>query len=362
MRSSAIAFLATMLALASPVADRAETAQSADAAPIEVRVVIITTWQNEAHGVGELGTWRARWPLKTTLPFPAGVHPLVYDEASHVLAIVTGEATARAAASIMALGLDPRFDLTHAYWIVAGIAGVDPNVASVGSAAWARWVVDGDLAQELDPRDAPPDWPTGIVPYGRIRPYQSPPPPAQSTEGNLAYELNRKLVDWAFERTREVPLADGEGLRKLRTAYATGPAQKPPFVLEGDALMSARFWYGPRLDDWAERWVAYWTAGRGLFAMSAEEDSGILQGLTQLAQAGRVRLDRVLVLRTASDYVVQPSGMTTADFMAKEDTGGYPALSAALDNAYRVAAPVARYLSDHWVQTRDGTPAADKTR
>src|SRR6202140_1729715 len=41
--------------------------------------------------------------------------------------------TARAAASIMALGMDPRFDLSKAYWLVAGIAGVNPNEASIGS-------------------------------------------------------------------------------------------------------------------------------------------------------------------------------------------------------------------------------------
>ena len=48
-------------------------------------------------------------------------------------------ATARAAASVMALGSDPRFDLTHAYWIVAGTAGVDPKVGSAASAMpWSR--------------------------------------------------------------------------------------------------------------------------------------------------------------------------------------------------------------------------------
>jgi purine nucleoside permease len=39
-----------------------------------------------------------------------------------------------AAASVMALGLDPRFDLTKAYWVVAGIGGVDPADVSLGSA------------------------------------------------------------------------------------------------------------------------------------------------------------------------------------------------------------------------------------
>ena len=53
------------------------------------------------------------------------------------------------------LGNDRKFDLSHAYWVVAAIAGVDPNRASVGSAAWAKYVVDGDLAYEIDVRSRP---------------------------------------------------------------------------------------------------------------------------------------------------------------------------------------------------------------
>ena len=120
----------------------------------------------------------------------------------HVLAILTGMATARASASIMALGLDPRFDLTHAYWIVAGTAGVDPKVASAGSAAWERYVVDGDLGQEIDARDIPADWPTGILPNDRTTPYQEPAAAGHNDDGNLAYALNAGLVDWAYALTR----------------------------------------------------------------------------------------------------------------------------------------------------------------
>ena len=47
------------------------------------------------------------------------------------------------------------------------------------------------------------------------------------------------------------------------------------------------------------RRVYYWTGGQGVFVMSAEEDTGIMQALTFLAQDGRVRLDRVLILRAA---------------------------------------------------------------
>src|ERR1700748_2938006 len=91
-----------------------------------------------------------------------------------VMGILTGVGTARAAASIMALGLDPRFDLTKAYWLLVGIAGGDPQDASLGSAAWAEWVVDGDLAYEIDAREIPPQWSTGYVPLGKQVPYEQP--------------------------------------------------------------------------------------------------------------------------------------------------------------------------------------------
>ena len=46
----------------------------------------------------------------------------------------------------MALGADPRFDLSKAYWLVAGIGGGDPADVSLGSAVWADHVLDGDIA------------------------------------------------------------------------------------------------------------------------------------------------------------------------------------------------------------------------
>jgi purine nucleoside permease len=338
-------------------------AAAAPGKPIEVRVVIVTTWEVERGGkdlAGELRAWRTEWPLTAQMPFPAGVHPLLYDPKRHVLAVLTGEATARAAASILALGLDPRFDLRHAYWLVAGTAGVDPKAASVGSAAWARWVVDGDLAQELDPRDAPADWSTGIFPYGRTRPYQPPPPPGQSEVADVVFALNPGLVDWAFAQTRDVALPDDALLQQMRAPYA-GPGARPPFVLEGEGLISARFWYGAHLNDWAERWVDYWTGGKGVFAVSDEEDTGILEGVKFLDRAGRARLDRVLVLRAGSDYTVGPPGMTAAEFMAKETQEDFPATLDALGRLYAVGAPVARYLADHWAETRDTVPSAAPT-
>ena len=108
----------------------------------------------EARGdyPGELQLWVERLGLDTELPFPSGESNLFLNDEG-VLAFVTGGGIPNATASVMALGLDPRFDLSKAYWLVAGVAGADPADLSLGSAAWARHVVDGDLAYEIDGRE-----------------------------------------------------------------------------------------------------------------------------------------------------------------------------------------------------------------
>src|SRR5207302_5351495 len=138
--------------------------------------------------------------LDRVLAFPAGFLDLRMNREG-VLGIVTGIGTAKAAASIMALGLDPRFDLRRAYWVVAGIAGGDPADVSLGSAVWAEWVVDGDIGHEIDARESPSDWKTGYVPLRKSRPYELP---RRVPDEGEVYHLNPALVDWAYRLTRDV--------------------------------------------------------------------------------------------------------------------------------------------------------------
>ena len=147
----------------------------------------------------------------------------------------------------MALGLDPRFDLCKAYWILAGIAGIDPGRASVGSAAWASYIVDGDLAYEIDAREIPPDWPTGIVPTTVPTPFEQPRRRPSPSTAIWPLTLNDGLATWAYRLTRSLALPDNDKLKAARAGYPEHPnAQRPPFVLKGDTLTADRFWIGPR--------------------------------------------------------------------------------------------------------------------
>ena len=323
-------------------------AAAQDGGTFPVRVVVITTFEVEQDGKdmgGEFQAWTDQYPLPVHIPFPQGYHELRYNPTDQVLGIVTGEGTAHAAASITALGHDPRFDLSHAYWVVAAIAGIDPNVASVGSAAWAHYVVDGDLAHEIDAREIPSDWSTGYTPLGRYLPYQQPRPPVNSINGHQVYTLNGKLQDWAYNLTKGVQLADDAGLQKLRASYTQPTAQLPPFVLKGDDLASGTYWVGDKLNTWAENWVSYWTDGRGKFATTLEEDTGVMQAITFLGHVHLADPQRVLILRSAADYTVPPPGMTAADQLEADETGALPGYPQSLAAAYAAASPAVKELA-----------------
>ena len=318
---------------------------------IPVKVVVVAMFERGADTgdqPGEYQYWVEREKLDHVMPFPQGYHDLRMNDKG-VLGILTGVGTAKAAASIMALGLDPRFDLTRAYWLVAGIAGVDPADASLGSAAWAEYVVDGDLAHEIDAREIPSEWKTGYVPLRKSVPYEQP----RGENIGESYHLNPAIVDWAFRLTEHVELLDDEKMRTERKLFASPNAQRPPFVLKGDTLSASTFWHGKLLSDWANDWVKYHTDGKGNYVTTAMEDTGTLQSLTFLSKAGRVDINRVMVLRTASDFDQPAPGWSAADSLAQNKIGQYTGYYPALEAAWRVGHVVVTKLVQDWPQFRD---------
>lgn len=330
---------------------------AAPSGPIPVKVVVIAMFEPGADTgdtPGELQYWVERDHLDRIYPLAAGYHAVRMNGAGE-MAVLTGPGTAHAAATIMALGLDPRFDLRHAYWIVAGIAGGCPDRVSLGSAAWARWVVDGDLGYEIDGREIPPDWSTGMIPFDKSRPFEEPAAPRPGQ----VYQLNAGLAEWAYAHTRNTPLDDSTKLQEIRSQFDGAAAHRPPFVTLGDEISSSTFWHGNLMDAWAARWVPYFTGGKGVFATTAMEDTGTLQSLEFLAHAGRLDLRRVLVLRTVSNYDRQPHGLSAAQSLARQRVGAYAAYRPALEAAYRVGHTVVQELLTHWPAYSQTIPSAN---
>jgi purine nucleoside permease len=169
------------------------------------------------------------------------------------------------------------------------------------------------------------------------------------------------LVEWAYQLTRTVHLDDTAALQGIRAGYARYPqALKPPFVLKGDEVSASDWWLGERMNTLAEQWMAYWSGGKGRAVTTAMEDCGILTSLSSLARDHRVRLDRVLVLRTGSDYTVPAAGETVTRLLASEaaEDAALSAYVPALEAAYRVGSPVVNEIVGNWPKYAQQTPAA----
>ena len=325
--------------------------------PIPVKVVIVTMFEIGADGgdqPGEFQLWKERQRLNVQIAFPHSHHDLFYNEDTQVLGVVTGIGTAKSASAIMALGLNSRFDLSSAYWIIAGIAGIDPEDASIGSAVWSSYLVDGDLAHEIDPREMPDDWDFGYFARSTTSPFD---PNRPEPTGEM-FVANPSLRDWAFELTKDVDLPDSKSLEETRKLYTEHPnARKPPFVLKGGHIAAMTFWHGEILNEWANRWVAYWTDDKADFITSAMEDTGTFQSLEYLDRIDRVDKNRVMVLRAGSNYTMQPPGMTAAENMFRENKG-FAGLDASLESLYIVGSTVLESIVSNWDEYEDTIPGS----
>jgi purine nucleoside permease len=337
-------FVIPALLLAAPLA----------ADPIPVKVAVVVTFEagaDRGDRPGEFQYWVEREDWTRTIDVP-GVDHKVLTDGNGTIGVVSGT-TVRSSNQIMALVLSGLFDFSRTYWLVNGIAGVNPSVASIGSAAWAHYVIDGDIAYEIDAREADPAWPYAVVPIGSKVPNQKPEREGWEPQV-MAYRLNPALVDWAFALTKDTQIPDSQAMRDTRSLYGGYPdAQRPPFVLFGETFGCCRYWHGGAMTHWASDWTRLWTDGKGQFAMSDMEDQGIAAALSRLSKMGRVDFQRVMFLRTASNYCMQAPNQDVNKSLHAEYAGYLPSLEA----AYRVGSRVTHELAANWPAYREQPPS-----
>jgi purine nucleoside permease len=312
---------------------------------IPIQAVVVTAFEPTDGPVpGEFRLWREGQRLTRELHFAHGLQPLFLNDEGSVLGVVTGVGAIRASAAITALGLDPRFDLTRAFWLVSGVCGISPERGSLASVVLPDFVVDGDFAHEIDAREMPAGWPDGFVPIGKSVPCEQPRADRFDGGDNLVFRLNPQLASWAFDQSRGLELLDNPAMAARRLQFNPATAHQPPSILRGDELSTTTFWHGQLMSERAHRWVDYQTGGCASYAITAMEDAGVLQALTLLASAGRADFSRVLIVRAASNFDRQRGGITAAESLAETRVATYSAYRPALENAHRVGALILNKL------------------
>jgi len=314
-------------------------------APRPVKVMIVTLFGPEA------APWLAQLPVRQTVRVPglSAQYPDVRCTDSGVCVMTTGMGHANAAASTMALVLSPQFDLSRTYFIVTGIAGIDPEIGTLGSAAWARYLVDFGLQQEFDATEAPPQWPGGYVGIGAPDPRAKP----KLEYGTEVFQLDEALLQRALALSRGARLEDNDTAAAYRKQYPQAAAQAAPAVLQCDTLAGDTWWHGQKLGERAAAWTRLLTDGKGRYCTTQQEDNATYEALRRGAAAGRLDLHRVAVLRTGANFDRPHSGQTPQESLNAQ-SGGFPIATA---NLYRAAWPLVAEIVARWPQWRDGVPA-----
>ena len=335
--------------------DHLQVSRAAPAVPtvIAPKVLTVTMFQTGdplAGGSGEASAWVMRDHLDQVVPVPGSYSPLYCNASFEHCLVITGVLASNAAATVMAVGLSERIDLSHSYIMVAGIGGGPPDKITVGAAAWADWVVSGDLVTEIDAREMPADWQYPKAHLACARPWC----PDGFRTGTEVFQMDGTMTGWAYRLSQDVVLQDDPKAREYAQHYPEAVARGAPFVTTCAILGVNDFIHGTLMSEWSTWWVSQWTAGKGEYCMAADEEGGIFTSLQRLSEAGRVDMRRVMVLRVATNFDRQYPGQTAGASLAAslDSTFGF----VGLENVYRVGSPVVREILEHWDTWQDGPP------
>ena len=193
------------------------------AEPIAVKVLVINMFGLEAT------PWLTALAPEREIRVPglSSDFPSVHCNADAVCEMTTGMGHANAAASTMAMLLSGLFDLRKTYFLIAGIAGIDPIRGTIGSAAWARYAVDTGIAHEIDAREMPSGWQDGYFGVLTDGPTEVP----KLDYRTEVFRLDEALLQQALALSRTVTLEDSADVRDYRRAYANAPADRAPRVI-----------------------------------------------------------------------------------------------------------------------------------
>ncbi|KAM0188334.1 hypothetical protein ACHAPA_009432 [Fusarium lateritium] len=327
---------------------------------IAPKVMIISMWTPEADvwhdnlpssNLGNLSSKVIHSPGFSML-FPCAS----CTENGDICQLTIGEGEVNSAATLMALVLSPKFDLRHTYFLIAGIAGVNPKYGTLGTVALARYAVQVALQYEIDSRSLPPNWATGYISYGREQPHEYP----FITYGTEVFELNAQLRDTAYRLASKAELADANEPKQYRALYGRmgesyKSASQPPSVVKCDTATSDVYYSGSRLSESFENTTRVWTNGTGVYCMTAQEDNAVLEVLVRAAIEKLCDFKRVMVLRTGSNFDRGPLGRSDLEHLTAQQNG----FNIAIANIFNAGIEIVKGIIRDWDDTFKGGIEAD---
>lgn len=262
-----------------------------------------------------------------------------------------------AASTISALVLSPYFDLTQTYFLIAGIAGINPHLATTGSVTFSQYQVQFDLQYEFSATQIPSNDSSGYFPQDADYP-DSPNAYDYPLEiyGTEAFEVNKNLRDLFVSIASGVKLNDTDGAAAYRAKYPYAPANQPPSVVPCSSGTSNVYWSGSVLGDAFYNYTLLLTNGSGQYCASQQEDNASLEAFLRGALAGLVDFSRIAVMRTASDFDRAPPSESETYHLLYADQEGF---EPSIQNIFIAGNAIVQDILEKWNTTYSMGVAAD---
>ncbi|KAJ5893229.1 hypothetical protein N7495_004920 [Penicillium taxi] len=322
---------------------------SSNADKITPKVFIISMFEPEAAAWWNIPEFDLL-AHNISLPGLAPIFPDVHcTKDFEVCQLITGESEINAATTVFSVAFSPLFDLTHTYFFIAGIAGVSPKRATLGSATFARYAVQVALQYEIDIRELNASYSTGYIPLGSEYPDQYP----SNIYGTEVFEVNDDLRSHAVKFARRATLSDSTEAKAYRAHYETASgeykvASLPPSVVECDVATSDVYYAGNILGDAFANTTKLFTNGTGDYCSTAQEDNATLEALLRSSAHKLTDFSRIIVMRTASDFDRPYPGTSATYNLMEASTGGF---TISIENIYNAGIEVVKGILEGWHTT-----------
>jgi purine nucleoside permease len=302
-------------------------------------------WYTNSNTKGSIGNLLAH---NVTVPGFSPLFPQAHClKDGSVCQLTTGESEINAASTITALVHSPYFNLEKTYFLIGGIAGINPKYGTLADVAFSKYAIQVALQYEFDAREIPANFTTGYVPQGAYAPNQYP----GSIYGTEVFEVSETLRDIAAEFASSAKLSDSAAAKAYRAHYTDEgvtiykAATKTPGIIKCDTATSDVYFSGALLGETFENTTKLFTNGSGIYCMTAQEDNATLEAMVRAAKDKLVDFARIIIMRTASDFDRPYPGLSDIDNLSYSDQGAF---EPAIDNIYLAGTPVVQGILSNW--------------
>jgi len=287
--------------------------------PFEPNVLVLPAFEVgdfKGDTAGEFQLWYENYDLDRKLDVPGTAEALYFND-DELAVTPTGIGKSQATTTVTSLLAAPNINFEETVFLSAGIAGVPPDVGTLGSVFLSDYVVDWDLSHRWSRADGPAD------PHAMMK---------LDPDSQKYYEINEDLLELAQWAAKGTELAVSDQAVEYRQLYDEEAAQQDPSIGVGTTVCGDEYWHGSTFSDQAE-WLCSDVYDTGTYSTTEMEDYGTA---TALARHGH--LDRYLSIRSVSNFDQPHPDQTIDESLNEANSGGF---GPSITNVFRVGSEIA---------------------